>query len=65
MFAWVVAGHQIGAASATMFAGAMRTLQGNYVQAFGIAGASGLVAALLALFIGRGAAVTPTAALER
>ena len=65
VFAWVVAGHQIGAASATMFAGAMRTLQGNYVQAFGIAGASGLVAALLALVIGRGAAVTPTAALER
>ncbi|MET0343851.1 MAG: MFS transporter [Polyangiales bacterium] len=55
VFAWVVAGHQIGAASATMLAGALRTAQGNYVQAFAMAGASGLLAAVVALCIGRGA----------
>lgn len=65
VFAWIVAGHQIGAASATMFAGAMRTLQGNYVHAFGIAGATGLVAAMLALFIGRGVSASSPATIDR
>ena len=56
VFAWVVAGHQIGAATAAMLAGSMRTAQGSYVQAFGLAGAAGVFAALLALGIGRGGA---------
>ncbi len=53
IFGWVVAGHQLGAASATVFAGFMRTAQGNYLQAFMIAGATGIIAALLSLMIGR------------
>jgi len=52
VFGWVVAGHQVGAATAAMVAGSLRTLQGDYVWAFGIAGSTGVVAALLALFIG-------------
>jgi MFS family permease len=52
VFGWVVAGHQVGAATAAMVAGSLRTLQGDYVWAFGIAGSAGVFAALLALFIG-------------
>ncbi|RXT43430.1 MFS transporter [Bradyrhizobium betae] len=53
IFGWVVAGHQLGAACAAFFAGFMRSSQGDYLQAFMIAGATGLVAALLSLMIGR------------
>ena len=53
VFGWVVAGHQIGAATAALVAGNLRTLQGNYIEAFSIAGASGVVAAVLALSVGR------------
>jgi len=59
VFGWVVAGHQVGAASATMFAGLLRTIQGNYIQAFAFAGATGVVAALIALAIGRRAEPLP------
>jgi len=52
-FGWIAAGHQLGAASAAYFAGYMRTAQGNYLDAFIIAGATGIVAALLSLMIGR------------
>lgn len=48
-FGWIVAGHQLGAAAAAFFAGAMRTVQGDYFYAFLIAGGTGLIAALLAL----------------
>jgi hypothetical protein len=51
VFGWIVAGHQIGAATAAMVAGQLRTVQGNYIQAFSVAGASGVLAALLALRI--------------
>ena len=54
VFGWIFTGHQIGAASAAFFAGVMRTELGTYQQAFEIAGATGLVAALLALMVGRG-----------
>src|SRR5215470_10665067 len=54
VFGWIAAGHQMGAASAAFFAGYMRTLQGDYLQAFVIAGATGVIAAVLALMI-RGA----------
>jgi MFS family permease len=54
VFGWIFTGHQIGAASAAFFAGVMRTELGTYQQAFQIAGATGLVAAALALMIGRG-----------
>ncbi len=53
MFGWVVAGHQLGAACAAFFAGFMRSTQGDYLQAFMIAGATGIVAAVLSLMIGR------------
>jgi hypothetical protein len=53
IFGWIVAGHQLGAASAAFFAGAMRTAQGDYLGAFVIAGLTGLVAAVLSLMIGR------------
>lgn len=52
VFAWIFTGHQIGAATAAMVAGSLRTLQGNYSQALIIAGITGLVAAVLALCIG-------------
>lgn len=53
IFGWIVAGHQLGAASAAFFAGVMRSTQGNYLQAFIIAGLTGIVAAFLSLMIGR------------
>lgn len=53
VFAWVVAGHQVGAATAAMTAGALRSSQGNYIQAFTAAGITGLFAALIALTIRR------------
>jgi predicted MFS family arabinose efflux permease len=51
VFGWIAAGHQLGAASAAYFAGWMRTEQGNYFDAFIIAGATGVLAAVLALLI--------------
>ncbi|MET0284713.1 MAG: MFS transporter [Polyangiales bacterium] len=53
IFGWIVAGHQVGAASATVFAGTLRTLQGNYIQAFARAGGAGVLAAFIALAVGR------------
>lgn len=56
IFGWILAGHQLGAASAAFFAGYMRTVQGNYLEAFVIAGATGLLAALLSIMMARRAA---------
>jgi predicted MFS family arabinose efflux permease len=53
VFGWIAAGHQIGAASAALFAGFMRTQGGSYLQPFVIAGVTGLVAAGIALTIRR------------
>jgi predicted MFS family arabinose efflux permease len=53
IFGWIVAGHQLGAASAAFFAGFMRSAQGNYLEAFIIAGLTGVFAAVLSLMIGR------------
>jgi 3-hydroxyisobutyrate dehydrogenase-like beta-hydroxyacid dehydrogenase len=53
VFGWILAGHQLGAACAAFLAGYLRTLQGDYVDAFVFAGATGLMAAGLALLIGR------------
>jgi len=61
IFGWIAAGHQIGAASAAFFAGSMRAAQGNYLQAFVIAGSTAVVAAVLAMMI-RGAKPTPAPA---
>lgn len=54
VFGWIAAGHQAGAASAAFFAGYMRGVQGSYLEAFVIAGMTGLLAAGIALMIGRG-----------
>src|ERR1700761_563742 len=53
VFGWVVAGHQLGAACAAVFAGFMRSAQGDYLQAFMIAGLTGIGAAVLSLMISR------------
>lgn len=53
VFGWIVAGHQVGAASAAFMAGALRTSQGSYLEAFMIAGATGFIAAVIALRVGR------------
>jgi predicted MFS family arabinose efflux permease len=60
VFGWVAAGHQIGAASAAFFAGALRTQSGDYLQPFVIAGVTGLIASGLALMIRRHAHLQPT-----
>jgi sugar phosphate permease len=54
VFGWIVAGHQLGAGSAAMFAGTLRSIQGDYVAAFAIAGSVGLLAAMISLCVGRG-----------
>ncbi|WP_031214717.1 MFS transporter [Mesorhizobium sp. LSJC285A00] len=51
VFGWIVAGHQVGAATAAAFGGTMRELQGNYELAFLIAGMTASVAACLSLLI--------------
>ena len=51
VFGWIVAGHQVGAASAAFFGGYLRELQGDYVTAFFIAGMTAIAAAALSLLI--------------
>jgi MFS family permease len=51
IFGWILAGHQLGAACAAFLAGYLRTIQGDYVEAFVLAGSSGIVAAAIALLI--------------
>lgn len=54
VFGWIIAGHQLGAACAAFFAGAMRTVQGDYFYAFIISGCAGIVASVLAVRVARG-----------
>jgi sugar phosphate permease len=53
VFGWVVAAHQVGAGVAALGAGLIRTELGDYQAAFFTAGALCIVAALLALGVGR------------
>ncbi|MBW4596706.1 MAG: MFS transporter [Brasilonema angustatum HA4187-MV1] len=53
MFGWIVAGHQLGAATAALGAGALRTWLGSYLQAFILSGVLCLIAAVLVLRIGQ------------
>ena len=53
VFGWIFTTHQLGAASAAFMAGALRSSQGSYLQAFVIAGATGLLAAGFSLMVGR------------
>ncbi len=50
---WIFCGHQIGAALAALTGGMVRAATGSYFQAFFAAGALCLLAALMALRIGR------------
>jgi predicted MFS family arabinose efflux permease len=61
VFGWILAGHQLGAACAAFMAGYLRTLQGDYIDAFVLAGATGMIAAALALLIGRQRAISARA----
>ena len=54
VFGWVMAAHQVGAGAAALGAGVIRTQSGAYHLAFLVSGAMCLVAALMALAIGRG-----------
>ncbi len=53
VFGWIFAGHQMGAATAAFGAGLTRTELSTYLPAFFAAGAMCIVAALLAISIGR------------
>lgn len=53
VFGWVAAAHQLGAASAAFLAGWLRASEGRYLEAFVIAGATGLLAAVLSLMVAR------------
>jgi len=53
VFGWVFAGHQLGAATAAFFAGAVRTGTSSYMPAIFLAGFLCLLAALLILTIGK------------
>jgi predicted MFS family arabinose efflux permease len=59
VYGWVFASHQVGAGIAALGAGVIRTTLGSYRLAFVTSGSVCLVAALLALAIGRGAARSP------
>ncbi|WP_084386686.1 MFS transporter [Castellaniella caeni] len=53
VFGWIVAGHQLGAATAAWMGGVVRDVTGSYLTAFVVSGVTGLVAALIALLISR------------
>jgi MFS family permease len=53
VFGWIAAGHQVGAATAAVTAGVMRAMQGQYVEAFVLAGMTGFIAATASLLIRR------------
>lgn len=53
IFGWIAVGHQVGAASAAFLAGLARTMEGRYLEAFVIAGMTGLAAAFMSLLIRR------------
>lgn len=61
MFGWIAAGHQLGAAITAFSAGWIRTTLGDYQLAFWLSGGLCVIAALLALSVGRRTALfTPT-----
>jgi len=53
IYGWIGAGHQLGAATAAFGAGVLRVQTNRYVEAFMLAGAACIVAAVLAMLIGR------------
>ena len=65
VFGWIVAGHQVGAATAAFFGGAMREMQGDYQLAFLIAGMTAIIAAALSMLIEKNHPETCCAARNR
>lgn len=61
VFGWVFTAHQIGAAIAAFGAGLSRDLLASYLPAFYVAGLACLLAAVLAMGIGRGSSRTAAA----
>jgi predicted MFS family arabinose efflux permease len=59
IFGWIVAAHQIGAATATLAAGVLRTTMGTYLQAFVLAGSLCVITAIFVLNIGRSSTHQP------
>jgi sugar phosphate permease len=53
VFGWVLLGHQVGAATAAIGAGLMHAQFNGYLEAFVLAGATGIFAALISLLIKR------------
>jgi hypothetical protein len=53
LYGWIVASHQLGAGAAALFAGIVRTVFGTYDPSFWVSGGLCLIAAGLALAIGR------------
>ncbi len=53
VYGWIGAGHQLGAATAAFGAGMLRVQTNRYVEAFMLAGMACIVAAVLAMMIGR------------
>lgn len=65
MFGWIMAAHQLGAATAAFGAGTIRTWTGNYERAFLTSGAFCLFTAAIVLQIGRRPQVAATGTGER
>ena len=61
MFGWIFGAHQLGAATAAFLAGWIRTDLGDYRMAFISAGLACLVAAAMALMVGRKGGIAPVA----
>jgi predicted MFS family arabinose efflux permease len=57
MFGWIVAAHQIGAATATLVAGTLRTETGTYLHAFILSGTLCIFTALMVLRIGQNSTI--------
>jgi len=53
LYGWIVAAHQLGAGTAALFAGVVRTVFGSYDPSFWTAGGLCLIAAGMVLAIGR------------
>jgi predicted MFS family arabinose efflux permease len=53
VFGWIMAAHQVGAATAASFAGYIRTTEGNYDHAFIFAGVLCVICAVGVLFAGK------------
>jgi len=62
VFGWIVAGHQIGAATAAWMGGFVREATGSYLMAFVLSGATGILAAVIALLVKRQRATAELAA---